>query len=877
MFSLCAAALFAFLLVLTGMVSAPPARAADLISSRAVLEDRSGTLTIADVADRQADFKPVGPTLSKGFSKSAYWLRLQVKPPARGNEVVLLIRQPFLNEIRLYEADAGSPQGWKSRVTGNLYPFSQRERARQTLGFVITPKSSEAIWYLRLKTATQVQMSVEALEPAEAERLDNRFDLMELFFVTSMLLLLLWALHSYLLDRLPVVRLFALHQAAYTLFGVAVTGYLAPFLPVGHPNLVNLSTAIPYCTVAFTTLLFCRELFRPYQPPPFLMRGLNLFLLLFPLQLVAMLLGYTSVAVMVNAVLIKVSWWYFVVMTFTFRKEQSPSRRLLQIFFLVITIIFTLFWYLGSSSAGANINIGRQILIANGLIIGGLFAMILNARSRRLQQEAQKSALDLQARSEFLALVSHEIRTPLNALAGFSSLARSTSDPVKREQYHDILEESSRLLMELVNNILDMSKIEAGGMVLETAPFNLRQLVNSLEEQYRHLAEQKGLAFQLVIHDTVSVWVLGDPLRLRQVLSNLLSNAVKFTGQGEVTCRVSQTGSEAAPSIRFEIQDTGIGIPDNNRDQLFEPFRQLDPGTSRRYGGTGLGLAIVHSLVGMMGGQLTLESKAGAGSCFVVELPCKETEPVQAEQATPPLMLPHGTVLVVEDNSFNRRLLEDLLVSWGQQVTLAENGFQALSIIEQQPFDLILLDIRMPGIDGIELAGQLRQRELERNETPVPIIAITADTDLTTRQACLSAGINAVLPKPVMPDQLAEIVAKQLMRPETTPAGNNVLLNLKTSNDLGSDTERLRQYQELLIQDIDEELLSLQTALHNDDRTELVRSAHTLKGLCGHLASHEPMALAGWLQQNATVAASEQIRSVVQQLVRHPAIIKCAK
>jgi len=855
--------LLAILILVVLGSSASFAIAADLVVSREVLEDKTGRLTIADVASRQ--FKPVGPTLSRGFTKSVYWLRLHVQPPVKGKEVVLLIRQPFLNEIYLYEADADSPQGWKSRVTGNLFPFSARERLKRTLGFVVTPKDAVTTYYLRLKTATQVQMSVEALDTAEAERMDDRFDLMEVFFVTSMFLLLLWALHSYLLDRLPVVGLFAIHQAAYTLFGVAVTGYLAPYLPVGHPDLVNFFTAIPYCAVAFTTLLFCRELFRPYQPPPVLMRGLNLFLLIFPLQLAAMFLGYTPVAVMVNAVLIKVSWWYFVVMTFTFRREQSPSRRLLQIFFVVITLVFTLFWYLSSSSAGTNINIGRQILIANGLIIGGLFAMLLNARSRRLQQQAQKSAMELQAKSEFLALVSHEIRTPLNALVGFSGLARKATDPARIDQYLAILEKSSHALMTLVNDILDMSKIEAGRLEVEAVPFNLHQLVAGLTEQYQTLADQKQLSFRVNMANDLPVWILGDPVRLRQILTNLLSNALKFTECGEIACTVSRLNYDAALRIRFEVRDSGIGMPDSKRALLFKPFQQLDSTITRKYGGTGLGLAIVYNLVTMMQGCITVESQENRGSSFVVELPFQIADAVQDEVIVPPAGIMSGTILVIEDNGFNRRLLGDVLTDWGQQVVLAEDGQQGLQFMEQQRFDLILLDIRMPGIDGIEVARRIRQQEREQSEKTVPIIAITADTDATTREACLKVGINDVLSKPVIPEQLSRVISDYCGgRVEAFTEG--VTLDRQTCSDLGTDPERVEQYRSMLQADLRDELQSLHLALGAGDHDDFCCAAHTLKGLCGHLHNPKPAELAGWLQLNASSGSPEQLQAVLGQL-----------
>ena len=862
--------LFAILVLIAGFVIAQPVAAGDLILSRAVLEDVAGTLTITDVAKRE--FRPIGPTLSRGLTDSVHWLRLRVRAPAKGSEVVLFIRQPFLNEVRLYEADAGDPPDWKTRVTGNHYAYKERDRARSSLGFVVNLSAPEATYYLRLKTRSTSQLSVEALEPGEAERKDDQFDLMAVFFVTAMLLLLLWALHSYLLDRLPVVGLFALHQAMYTLYGTAITGYLAPFIPVGFPQVVDWITVITYCGSNFATVLFCRELFKPYQPQPLLVRGLNLLLLVFPLQLAAIALGYIPFAMILNVLLVRFTWWYFVVMTFTLRRESTPSRRLLQLFFVAIALVFTLFWISNRSApTGLKSNqYGRQILIINGLIIGGIFAMILNARSRRLQQEAQQSALELQAKSEFLALVSHEIRTPLNALVGFSTLARKATDPAKIDQYLAILEQSSRSLMELVNDILDMSKIEAGRMESETVQFNLRQLVGSLEEQYRHLADQKMLAFQVAVTANVPGWVLGDPVRLRQILTNLLANAVKFTESGAVSCAVSlnsRSMDEGRPLVRFEVRDTGIGIPENKQSLLFQPFRQLDPTITRKFGGTGLGLAIVHNLVVMMNGSITVDSREGAGSCFVVELPLQETEAAPDDLALP-VALASGAVLVVEDNEFNRRLLGDILTSWGQQVVLAEDGWQALQFMEQQRFDLVLLDIRMPGIDGIEVARLVRSREHERSGTSVPIIAITADADAATREACLAAGINAVLAKPVISEQLAMAIAAHCGGAAAASLGEELLLNMQTCSDLGSDSERARQYRELLLQDIDDELHCLQTALEYDDRNELGRAAHTLKGLCGHLANREPAELAAWLQHNAPSARPEQIRPVIEQLVK---------
>ena len=395
--------IFRVLLLILGIALASPSHAEDLVISRAMLEDATGTLSIADVAGRA--FEPVGPKLFKGFTQSAHWLRLKVRAPATGTDVVLFVRQPYLSEIRLYEADAGDPHHWKTRVTGNDYPYRDRERAKSTLSFVVNVTAPESTYYLRLKTNTVSQWSVEALTPLEAERIDNRFDLMEMFFVTSMLALLIWAIYSYYLDRLRVVGLFAIHQAVYTLYGVSITGYLAPFMPASYPQLAGGVTNIAYCAIGFTTLLFCRALFQPYAPPPRLMRGLALLLLVFPIELVAMALGYMPLAVIINLVLVRVSWWYFVIMAFSLQKEQSPSRRVLQVFFVTITLIFTVFWVSSHTGLAETIShLGREILIVNGLIIASLFAVMLHARARQLRHETQQATLELHLAKQKLEL-----------------------------------------------------------------------------------------------------------------------------------------------------------------------------------------------------------------------------------------------------------------------------------------------------------------------------------------------------------------------------------------------------------------------------------------------------------------------------------------
>lgn len=330
-------------------------------------------------------------------TSSVHWICLRVRAPATGGKLVLFIRPTYLNEVRLYQAGSGNPLTWKTRVTGNQYPYANRERPNISLGFVVEVAAPEATFYLRLKTRSPAQFTVEALDPNEAERKDHQRDLVEVFFVTAMLCLLFWAILSYLLDRLPVVGLFAVHQATYTLFGIVATGYLAPLSLAAFPALVDWLNAILYLSINFTTLLFCRELFKPYKGPPLLTCGLGLLLWTFPVLLIALAFGYNAFAINTNAVLIKITWVYFVVMSFALRVESTPSRRFVRAFFILVLMSNAVFWFVGRNSGiDSRINLSAiQQLIVDGLIIGGSFALMLHARARLARQEAQEGALNL--------------------------------------------------------------------------------------------------------------------------------------------------------------------------------------------------------------------------------------------------------------------------------------------------------------------------------------------------------------------------------------------------------------------------------------------------------------------------------------------------
>ncbi len=374
-----------------------------------------------------------------------------------------------------------------------------------------------------------------------------------------------------------------------------------------------------------------------------------------------------------------------------------------------------------------------------------------NQALERAQEEAQEAS---RAKSAFLAMMSHELRTPMNGILGLAYALRGAKLDQRQAEYLEMIEQSGHGLMTILNDILDLSKIEAGKLELEVAAFDIRKLAAQIRLVWSETARLKGVELVLDIDPDTPAWLSGDAARVRQVLMNLVSNALKFTETGRVTVRIAPQDD----GVALSVSDTGVGMSDEQQAGLFMPFAQGDRTIARRFGGTGLGLAICRQLVDMMDGEIGVESAPGQGSTFTARLALPEAVAANdVDDAIETLDLTGARVLVVDDNAINQTVARAILEAAGAVVVTADDGHTALVRLRIEDFDVVLMDVHMPGMDGSEAVRRIRAGEGGRVD--LPVVALTADAMAGDAERLLAQGFDAAHPKPIQPAGLLMTVA----------------------------------------------------------------------------------------------------------------------
>lgn len=473
----------------------------------------------------------------------------------------------------------------------------------------------------------------------------------------------------------------------------------------------------------------------------------------------------------------------------------------------------------------------------------GLKGLILDCRDITQRKRDEVELVRLQkAKEQFLANMSHEIRTPINGIAGIAGLLSQNHNVEEREMYLNAIKHSAENLKVIINDILDLSAIESGKLKFEKIGFNLTDIIPSLISTFTYQAREKNISLNYEIDSKLNTILVGDPVRLNQILINLISNAVKFTHAGSVNLKCEfEKRQKNLYWVKITVRDTGVGIPPEKLNTIFESFSQADESVTRRYGGTGLGLTIARQLVDLQKGKIEVSSTEHIGSTFTVRIPYpveknNRSQKLNLETKSKNINSIEGSlrVLLVEDNDINRLYAKSILKNWKCRTDVAENGLIALEKLKNNVYDVVLMDIQMPVMDGYDATKAIRN--MASPAGTVPVIALTANVTKNDVDKCLAAGMNDYLPKPFTPEDLYQKLFEDLKLIPQKPAKPKPIRLQKTSFDLsylrsvsGNNESFVKEMVETFVQSIPQSLQDLEEAMNESDLPKLARITHQIK------------------------------------------------
>jgi PAS domain S-box-containing protein len=554
----------------------------------------------------------------------------------------------------------------------------------------------------------------------------------------------------------------------------------------------------------------------------------------------------------------------------------------------ILTNGYTCMEYTDVRKDGSTLIVEAQGSIVNYNGKPHYLAVLRDITSRKQTEETlikAKKAADAanNAKSNFLAMMSHEIRTPMNAIIGMTELTLQTDLNSEQEKNLEIIKESSYHLLNVINEILDFSKIEANKLTIENIDFDLYYLIDSVFYLFKGQTKEKGLFFHLEKSERLPQFINGDPIRLKQILVNLLNNAIKFTQSGGITIKAMP---ENDTRLVFSVTDTGTGIPEDKHQTIFDSFHQADNSITRVHGGTGLGLAICKKLLEMMDGYITVSSKPGSGSTFSFGIKyqpgdknslhpqLQNTDWEQLKENTSPL-----SILLVEDNAVNAKIATQFFEKMGHDSVTAFHGKEALEMLSMQSFDLVVMDVEMPEMNGLEATRRIRNGEAGDHVSEIPVIAMTAHTLNAFRNECINSGMNDFISKPVdffelrlilnkYCSSLPSIQVNDLDNQKNQPA-NHIINKKEAMERLDNSEELFNIICHSFFMDIDAPINNLNQAISSKDYECVRFNAHTLKGLCGNIGANRCKSLALQIEKMASSSKPDcdQLRSFYENLL----------